>query len=259
MLTAYFDDSGTHPDSDIVLMAGFFGNTYQWDLFDKKWAAQLASPCPGKEPLSRFHMAECQASDGEFLGWKRHETDFLVHELGTIILKTGIYGFGGAMSRKAYESLIVGEQRRATGDAETICIVNCFTTILDLAKIVAPGQPIAMVFDDRPQKRGDIQKIYDAYRGMDGGGFVSLTFASSKKMLPLQAADLLAWEVYQDSLDALAGRRTEKGAKREQLNRLVKGGRVTTLFCSPENVKRLAEIQWAPGMLSMMADHLDFK
>ena len=110
------------------------------------------APCPGKDPLSRFHMTECQAADGEFLGWKRTETDFLVHELGTIILKTGIYGFGGAMSRKAYESLVVGDYRRATGDAETVCVINCFATVLELAKNVAPGQQIAMVFD-RARKR----------------------------------------------------------------------------------------------------------
>ncbi|MGH6671859.1 MAG: DUF3800 domain-containing protein [Xanthobacteraceae bacterium] len=242
-------------------MAGFFGHPNQWDFFSRLWAAQIASPCPGKEPLSRFHMTECQASDGEFLGWKRPETDFLVHELSTIILKTGIYGFGGAMSRKEYERLIVGEHRRATGDAETICIINCFSTLLTLAKAVAPGEQIAIVFDDRPQKRADTEKVYGVYKDISGTNpeIVSVTFASSKKMLPLQAADLLAWEIYQDALDALAGRREAEGPRRHQLTRLVAGGRVAIQFCSPQGVQRLLDHQVDPKILSMIADHVDFK
>jgi hypothetical protein len=260
MLTAYFDDSGTHGGSDIVLMAGFFAHRNQWDLFDKLWAKQLSAPCPGKESLSWFHMAECQAGDGMFLGWKRHETDFLVHELGGIILKTGIYGFGGAMSRKEYERLIVGDYRRATGDAETICIINCFSTLLDLAKVVAPGQEIAIVFDDRPQKKRDIQKIYDIYKDVAGdAGIVSVTFASARKVLPLQAADLLAWEIYQDAQDALAGRREAEGPRRPQLTRLVAGGRAVIQFCSPEGVARLIHQHWDPEKLAMIAAHVDFK
>jgi Protein of unknown function (DUF3800) len=259
MLTAYFDDSGTHGNSDIVLMAGFFANTNQWDYFSKRWAKQLASPCPGKEPLPWFHMTECQAGDGLFLGWKRHETDFLVHELGTIILGTGIYGFGGAMSRKEYERLVVGDHRRATGNAETICIINCFSTLLQLANAVAPGQEIAIVFDDRPQKKRDIQKIFDIYKDVAGDTrIISVSFASARKMLPLQAADLLAWEIYQDTLDALAGRREAEGPRRHQLTRLVAGGRIAIQFCSPEGVRRLMQDQEDPEMLAMIANHVDF-
>jgi hypothetical protein len=81
MLTAYFDDSGTHPDSEVVLWYGLFGNHFQWAHFDNLWAAKLGEPSLGKPPLSRFHMAHCQAGDGEFLGWNRTATDFLVHEL----------------------------------------------------------------------------------------------------------------------------------------------------------------------------------
>ena len=93
----------------------------------------------------------------------------------------------------------------------------------------------------------------------DASEIVSVTFASSRQVLPLQAADLLAWEIYQDALDALAGRREAEGPRHPQLTRLVAGGRVAVQFCGPEGVQRLLDHQMDPKVLSMIADHVDFK
>jgi hypothetical protein len=247
-------------------MAGVFGFPNQWDFLSELWAKQLADPCPGKPALTRFHMAECQAGDGEFLGWKRIETDFLVHELDSIIIKTGIYGFGGAIARKHYDQLITGDLRRSSGDAETMCIINCFVKFLSWAKENALGHSIALVFDDRPQKRRDVQKIHDVYRGFVDGykepespEIVSVSFASSRKVLPLQAADLFAWEIYQDSLDSLAGRTEAEGPRRKQLIRLIKTGRVRIEFCGPDSVAKMAKHKVDPAFLSTLANHVDFK
>lgn len=261
MLKAYFDDSGTHGDSDIVLMAGVFGYPNQWDVFSERWANQLANPCPGKLPLERFHMAHCQAGAGEFTGWKRHETEFLVHELGTIIFDCGIYGFGGAVARKYWDEFIVGDRRRAIGDAETLCIINCFVKLIAFATHIAPARELAMVFDDRPQKARDIEKIYSVYGALKEAGLeiTSATLASAKKVLPLQAADLLAWELYQDAQDALAGRRDNWGPRRDQLKRLLKSRRIRIEFCSPATIKKMAAIQHDPKLLAKMADYLDFE
>jgi Protein of unknown function (DUF3800) len=261
MVRGYFDDSGSHTSSDIVVMAGLFGYSNQWDYLSKLWAKKIADPCPGKLPLPRFHMAACQAGDEEFLGWKRIECDFLVDELIEIIHKVGVYGFGCAMPRKHYDALITGEQRRASGNAETICIINCFVKLIEFAKYITPDKEIAFIFDDRPQQKRNVQRICEVYQSakQEGVEIVSATFASSKKILPLQAADLLAWEIYQDSLDSLAGRTEKEGPRRRQLRKLIEPGRVRVEFCSPENVRKLAEKHVDPSLLSEIANHVDFK
>jgi hypothetical protein len=90
MLTVYVDDSGTHSASGVVLFAGLIGYPNQWDMFSELWAKKLAHPSPGKDALRRFHMVECQDARGEFAGWNRIATDFLVYELIQIFNKTMI-------------------------------------------------------------------------------------------------------------------------------------------------------------------------
>jgi hypothetical protein len=197
MLKGYFDDSGTHTTSDIVVMAGLFGYPNQWDYFSELWAKKLADACPGKPPLPRFHMAACQAGNEEFLGWKRLECDFLVDELIEIVRRAGVYGFGCAIPRKHYDALVTGEHRRASGNAETMCIINCFVKLIGFAQHITPDKEVAFIFDDRPQQKRNVQRIYEVHQNLkpEDVEIVSATFASSKKILPLQAADLLAWEI----------------------------------------------------------------
>jgi len=262
MLAAYFDDSGTH-GGDIVVVAGVFGYVNQIDYLSELWRKQLASPCPGKLPLSEFHMAECQSSHGEFAGWKRHETDFLVHELGTALIKSGIYGFGCALARKEYDELMIGDLRKAHGDAETFCLINAFVKVLRLSAQHTPDSHILIMFDNRPQKRVDLEKIYAIYKDSNGlrlrdaPSIEVLAFGSSKKIPALQAADMVAWEFYQDGLDALSGRREEQGARRQQLNRLAKTDRFFLEYGGPENIKSVTKI-FDPNVLAQMASHMDF-
>src|SRR6187200_3068742 len=140
MLTAYFDDSGTHNSSEVVIWAGLFGNPNQWALLDDYWAA-AKSPCPGKEAITRFHMWDCDQSLGECLGWKRHETDFLASELTQIIIKCGIYGYACAVWRQDYDELVKGEVRTVYGDAEGYCVRSCYVRGLDWAREHAPHDP----------------------------------------------------------------------------------------------------------------------
>src|SRR4051794_36222543 len=97
MSMGYFDDSGTHGSSEVVVWGGLMGTESQWLKFELKWKAKLAEPLPGKPPLKRFHMAECDAGDGEFIGYNRGELDAVTHDFRQIILDAGVYGYAAGV------------------------------------------------------------------------------------------------------------------------------------------------------------------
>lgn len=242
MLTAYFDDSGTHRGSETVLMAGFWANTYQWDFLSQEWNKKLQSPSPGKLPLSRFHMAECQAGDGEFGGWGRLATDFLVRELQDIIIKSGIYGIALMLNQAHWDALVTGELRNQLGDGEDTCIKGCFAKVLIDARHFSTESEIEFIFDDRPRKLNVSNRAREIFSGLSKAAKVkpipvSINFASSRRLPPLQAADVMAWEFYQHASDFWSGRTSATKPLRSQLNRLVKPGRIKWYFMAKREIE----------------------
>lgn len=231
MLTAYFDDSGTHSGSEITLLAGLFGHKNQWDHFNKLWRKRLDESVPGKPPVTRFHMVDCFGSFNEFAGWNRTETTFFAKELSDIIFRCGLWGCSSAIAPKPWDRYITGDLRRASGDAEGGCVRVCFNTTLQWAAEFSGASHIAFVFDDRPRRKKEYEAVYQVYSDYRHAmklkpELVSLTFANARNVLPLQAADLVAWEVYHDELHFLKNGAAREGQfHRELLMRLAKSGR----------------------------------
>jgi hypothetical protein len=231
-LTAYFDDSGSHTNSDVVLWNGVFGNAFQWQRLNELWAATLRSPSPGKEPLGRFHMADCYHGQGEFLGWSRTAREFLVHELVDIILKCGIYSNGAAIVRKDWDDLVKGDLRSALGDAEGYSLRMAFVRASKWARDVACQREIAFIFDRRPDREREGKRIFDLFdqfaRIESSAADPSLIrFSDSYRVHPLQAADLLAWQQHRYVAEYVRSDGKSVVASSSELRRLSKGGRVT--------------------------------
>jgi hypothetical protein len=54
--------------------------------FEVDWAEKLKDPAPGKPPLKKFHLSNCNARKGEFASYNRTEQNFVIREFRQIII-----------------------------------------------------------------------------------------------------------------------------------------------------------------------------
>jgi hypothetical protein len=265
MLSAYFDDSGTHTGgkwgpSRIVLVAGIVGTEASLRSLEHNWQKHLDHPlCGRKDRLGRFHMVDCQNSRNEFAGWNRTETDYFCHQLQTAIIESGVAAYGMACSRQDWDDLVSGDVRAFLGDAESYCISQCFVRALRWAKANTFDPQITFIFDSRTpeiERRG--KTIGHAFQQHEKNPAVVRTaFLSSQLVRPLQAADMFAWELYQHAREILSDGKI-KPPSRPALKRFaVEKMSITTQIAQRPSIEKIAEFVRSsdPEFVRAAGDH----
>ncbi len=188
MLTAYCDASGTHAGSQVLTVSGLLSTPAQWELLAKEWRQVL-----GAYGLPDFHASDCASGGGVFKdrsAWP-HELRLSLHRrLGEIVAKRALSRLWAVVVIEDYVSMF-GDVDREKKWAFGICAGCCAGQAAFHA--FGTGSAIPFVFD-RGDRHG--QLAFDAFRQMDQFGMGSLEQGNRREILPLQAADLHAYEVY---------------------------------------------------------------
>jgi len=203
-LVAYFDDSGTHANSDVTLWAGFIGTPAQWTTLNEAWAARLRAPLPNKAPLRRFSVGKCRWTEDDFERYTLPQRDELRRAFRDIIAASGVHGVACAVDVKSHANLIHGWHNYFVGDPETMAVGGCQWFAQRVAEQVYPGYTsIAFHFDQgRAASARNAEKLTEMF-SRNGKLFLSkppsnlsLSFEKVADHPGLQAADTLATELY---------------------------------------------------------------
>lgn len=223
MLTAYFDDSGTHDDSTVLVMGGLVGSERHWEPFERQWKAKLAAPLPDRPPLARFHMHDCVAARGEFETYSIAERDALIHDFRQIIINSGVLGYAIAVSRADWDRIVAPTPMVYWfGDAEGYCFRDCVSRLIVLVRDTpitgrnrTLDRNLTFVFDNRPHRTKLNKFIFDQYQmlplvqsktaqwQLPPMKLHGLSFLDSETFVPLQGADMWAWENHYHAREAL--------------------------------------------------------
>lgn len=193
MLSAYFDDSGTHGTSGIVVVGGLVGNEDAWSSLEPEWRRLL-----DYYDLSAFHMTDCDNGKGEFIGWPRGKCDRAIYEFRQLILERNLWAATAAVCRPHWNEVVRPDLRPILGNPDEFCADECMQEALSFRQIDESATDIALIFDCRANWKDMIQKHAESYLrdGYGGLNVVSVTFGKAKKLIPLQAADMIAYETY---------------------------------------------------------------
>lgn len=250
MLNVYFDETGhgDDPNTKYLGIVGCMQRAEDWIELEKEWANVLKTF--GELPY--FHMNEFAHSDGIFKGWKGDEERRrqLYGELWKLIHAAQPLVIGSFVKLKGYKSLFHKDFQQYLVDAYYFCYLQCLKLLIELILDVdsVPINTCTTIFDykkgfmDNAGKMyNDIIQRYPRHKGK----IPSPVFRDMRVILPLQVADIIAYESYKELEERDKGE--NRRAKRWgfiQLEKLIRAGipdatyefghRLSTIPCHTE-------------------------
>lgn len=221
MLSAYFDETGHSRDERQLFngMAGVLAPAGHWGAFEEKWRRTLKD---FKIPF--FHMKDFASFKGFFEGWSEGKRRRLYGKLLAHMETAYIFPVGVSISMGAFRGF-PEEQRRLFIDPYHLGFLAVITqtTVFMNTTGMSPEEKAELVFSDQVEFRGKAQELYDEiirapYDTVPMLGTARVIksrilpprFRDMREFAALQAADVVAYEVYKEH-ERLSGVR--RGAK----------------------------------------------
>lgn len=196
-LTVYCDESETA--GQIFTLAGWAGVPSGWERFCRPWREMLR--CHGPEPVQAFHAIDLCArrGDGEFSKWPRKSRVAFLNRATEIVLDEKLlaipYAVAASIEIKAFQKILPTWQP-TTRDLYLLCFKSVFIQVLHHGV----EQDISFVLDEKHAVETDVVKwFYEAKaianEGREEPKIRGIAFDDDRVILPLQAADYLAYEI----------------------------------------------------------------
>lgn len=219
MLAAYFDESYSHkPNPLVYTVAGYISTVQEWKRFQKEWTRELR-----RAGVDFFHMTTFEArmknDDGKLLGvgmykdWNNEKRVEVIKRLHRTIHRRVMVGIAASVVVADYDEVITPELRPGFGDPHEFAVIACLKHIRRWGQENGYSEPIAYVFESGSDRQKIVNSSFQhAYLDEEKRReyrIGSWAFADKRDLNPLQAADVLAYEVMKEQ-----SRRLEKGNTR---------------------------------------------
>lgn len=192
LLRAYFDDSGTHDDAPAVVVAGYLASAEKWHEFACEWAGMLS-----EGNLTYWHQVDFAHRVTEYIGWTEEKRVMFMQRAIGIIKNTVIAGVSCGVNTTAFRELAPRLPLRPYA----FCAMGCFKHLEKWAFENSHRDPIDCIFEAGTQGESEISDMVRELTSDEDGerlGFRidPLRLGKKKQLLPLQTADILAYEFY---------------------------------------------------------------
>jgi hypothetical protein len=215
-VTVHYDDSGTDPNQKIAIAACYLATPEQWTEFSRNW-----QEVDQQEHFGVFHMAEFAANqkDSPFESWDEEKKKRVLGKLCNVITTRAEVGFATAVSKQDYDEVIVDSFRQYCGEFHyTFALRQCASRAGLWRKKHHANSSLRYIFDwmAKGDAKKEISSVMDAalrkaeWESKETGipSLIGYSFEKKSVIVPLQAADILAWTIYQQMHKILSNRPT---------------------------------------------------
>lgn len=200
MLQAHIDDSGSEGTTPIYALGGYVLPAEAWADFSDEWEHTLHS---GK-PIEYFKMREARSYSEQFLGWTRGERDDKISQLSEVIPRHALMGLVCYIEWDEYRQFMANSVLPEQFDTPYFFLFYGIIESMLLAGFHF-GNPEStdFVFDEQGKIGLEAVQWYGAFKSRAAEHLQPMLgsspiFRDDKKVLPLQAADMLAWHQRRD-------------------------------------------------------------
>jgi Protein of unknown function (DUF3800) len=190
VLKVYMDESGVHDASPAVTVGAYIAKPSAWRDFTKEWNRL-------KRPINVFHSVDCANLAGEFKGWDEAERDKYVARLLPVIARHKLAGVVIGIYVPAFEEAMaaVPEVRTLFGSPYDGCFQWCVQRIVGFHNRAHSKQRLAF-FHEINDYQAECKRSFVEIESdpNNTSRSMSLTFGRKSDFVPLQAADVLAYE-----------------------------------------------------------------
>lgn len=195
-IIAYLDDSGTHDQSRGIIIGGCVALARDWDLFIPEWQQKLR-----EFQVSCHHNVDFSHLTGEYENWTEKKRIKYIRSLIDILGEVTWFVIGGALYRKDYEEIVPDQFKEDIGNPYYFPFQMCIEGLISaLTPEVAEDAKVDLIIDRQKGLSGKASKSFKILKTLrdENDRLGSIVYGDKKDHIPLQAADLIANEIYQD-------------------------------------------------------------
>ena len=195
MLKAFVDDSGSGGDSPWYVLAGYVGTVDGWDQFDAQWRSALdADP-----KINDFHSSEAESlrPRGQWAGVTKDQRNVKINELIEVITRCAQRAIHVRVRQSDYNEIIKNYVPPQWDNAYYFLFPSFVAAVVGMEKYFGQSEPVEFVFDSSKRFEKPSLRLYNQFVDLDkfAGRILNIHYEDDKVFLPLQAADLLAWQI----------------------------------------------------------------
>ena len=208
VIRTYMDESGTHEGSPYVTVGAYAGQPKHWKAFTKEWNFR-------KKPdgIAVYHATDCANQRGEFEGWSVEQCNTFAAKMLPILPKHPPIGVVIGIDMNAFEEGMKAapELREMIGTPYACCFQWVVQRLLSIVEGHGSNERLAF-FHERNDYKKEADEAFDwiiRHRRRHSSE-MTLTFGTKEQYVPLQAADILAYEGNKRMQGIDAGRRPRR-------------------------------------------------